>query len=136
VVNAGILDQALALAWVKLHICQFGGDPSKVTIAGESAGAGSVMYHSIALGGSLGNLLYDQGIAASPYLPYQYKYNDAHPTNAYYAFSQAAGCPAVAMSLTACAARTPTLCSRQTTPLLSRLPMGIGKPSILRHDFG
>ncbi|KAL2270619.1 hypothetical protein VTJ83DRAFT_2803 [Remersonia thermophila] len=93
VVNAGILDQALALAWVKLHICQFGGDPSRVTISGESAGGGSVMYHGIALGGNIGNLLYKQGIAASPYLPSQYKYNDPDPTANYYAFSQAAGCP-------------------------------------------
>ena len=56
-VNAGMLDQALALAWVKLNICQFGGDPSQVTIAGESAGGGSIMYHSIAVKGNLGNLL-------------------------------------------------------------------------------
>ncbi|KAK4148784.1 acetylcholinesterase [Chaetomidium leptoderma] len=92
-VNAGMLDQAFALAWVKLYICQFGGDPSQVTIAGESAGGGSVMYHGIALKGDLGNLLYKQGIAASPYLPFQYKYDDALPTSKYYAFSQAAGCP-------------------------------------------
>ncbi|KAJ4290022.1 hypothetical protein N0V88_006823 [Collariella sp. IMI 366227] len=91
-VNAGLLDQALALAWVKLNICQFGGDPSKVTISGESAGAGSVMYHGIAVKGNLGNLLFRQGIAASPYLPFQYKYNDSQPTSKYYAFSQAAGC--------------------------------------------
>ena len=92
-VNAGILDQALALAWVKLNICQFGGDPSQVTIAGESAGGGSVMYHSIAVKGSLGNLLYKQAIVASPYLIAQPKYDDALPTSRYYAFSQAAGCP-------------------------------------------
>lgn len=88
-----MLDQAFALAWVKLYICQFGGDPSQVTISGESAGGGSVMYHGIAVKGLLGNLLYKQGIAASPYLPFQYKYDDALPTSKYYAFSQAAGCP-------------------------------------------
>lgn len=50
------------------------------------------MYHGIAVKGNLGNLLFNQGIAASPYLPFQYKYNDPQPTSKYYAFSQAAGC--------------------------------------------
>lgn len=35
-----------------------------------------------------------QSIAASPYLPTQYNYNDFLPTQAYYAFAGAAGCPA------------------------------------------
>lgn len=93
VVNAGILDQAFALAWVKLFICKFGGNPLAVTISGESAGAGSVMYHNLAVNGALGPLLFDKSIANSPYLPFQYNYNDALPTSRYYAFSQAAGCP-------------------------------------------
>jgi para-nitrobenzyl esterase len=42
--NYGLLDQIEALRWVKRNISAFGGNPGNVTIAGESAGALSVMY--------------------------------------------------------------------------------------------
>ncbi|KAJ7463346.1 cholinesterase [Mycena latifolia] len=40
--NYGIADQITALEWVRTHIASFGGDPARVTIFGQSAGAGSV----------------------------------------------------------------------------------------------
>ena len=46
--NVGFLDQIESLRWVQRHIEAFGGDPTRVTINGESAGGSSVELHIVA----------------------------------------------------------------------------------------
>ncbi|KAG7444765.1 alpha/beta-hydrolase [Guyanagaster necrorhizus] len=62
--NAGFLDQIQALRWVKQHISAFGGDPTRVTINGQSAGGSSVELHLVA---HEGEQLFSGAIAQSVY---------------------------------------------------------------------
>jgi para-nitrobenzyl esterase len=60
--NQGLLDQRLALEWVRDNILAFGGDPSNVTIFGESAGARNVCFQVVSPGS---NALFRRAISQS-----------------------------------------------------------------------
>lgn len=60
--NYGILDQVAALQWVQRNIGAFGGDPSRVTIFGQSAGAESIYIHLVS---PVSTGLYSQAIIQS-----------------------------------------------------------------------
>ncbi|KAH8675820.1 carboxylesterase [Xylariales sp. PMI_506] len=79
--NAGLLDQQAAIRWTHTYIRQFGGDPERISIWGQSAGGGSVVAQVI--GPKHDPPIFKQALASSPFWPKTYA-NDAPEAQARY----------------------------------------------------
>ncbi|KAK3349720.1 putative lipase 2 [Lasiosphaeria hispida] len=68
VANLGMHDCLAAAEWTAQHVGRFGGDPSRITVLGQSAGAGIIGLLTV-LNGGKGNLPFQQALISSPDIP-------------------------------------------------------------------
>ncbi|XP_073990072.1 carboxylesterase 4A isoform X2 [Rhodnius prolixus] len=86
--NVGLLDQYLALLWVRENIDAFGGDSRSVTLMGHSAGAASIGYHMVSprTQGLFHRVIVMSGSATSPWAM------SKHPSNSSFEIARSLGC--------------------------------------------
>ncbi|KAH8150888.1 uncharacterized protein LAJ45_05070 [Morchella importuna] len=102
--NVGLLDQRAALQWVQKYIHIFGGDPSKVTLWGQSAGAGSVLFQTIA---KSSQPLFRSAVASSPFVQKQYHYNAPQIEQVLTTFLNYTNCSAIRSQAIGCLRKVP-----------------------------
>ena len=121
--NYGIMDQQLALEWIRANIASFGGDASNITLFGESAGGASTLAH-IASPSSRG--LFHQAIIQSGGSPPTMPFPTLETLKAMgIALAAAAGCPE--SEQTASALRAITVETLMAADALEAPAFGIGK---------
>lgn len=69
--NFALMDQQLAMRWVKDNIKAFGGDPANITLFGESAGGHSVMSHIVSPRAADADLFQRAIVQSGSYAPFQ-----------------------------------------------------------------
>lgn len=87
--NVAFHDQRAALQWVQDYAHLIGGDKNTVTAMGESAGAGSIMHHLVANGGTL-DPLFKRAIMLSP--AFEPRWDPVQAENQFKQFEKLAGC--------------------------------------------
>lgn len=88
--NYGIMDQQAVLAWVQKNIANFGGDPTKVTLVGQSAGAISVATHLVLPSSSVNQNFHSAIVQSDPILMRYRSMKEQKPL--YDAFALTVGC--------------------------------------------
>jgi carboxylesterase type B len=99
--NVGLLDQRAAIRWANMYAKEFGGDPQRVSIWGQSAGGGSVVAQVIAdqdFDGEVGGR-FQRALASSPYWAKTYDADGPEAQWNYDTFVERAGCSGVTDTL-------------------------------------
>jgi carboxylesterase type B len=91
--NVGLFDCLAAAEWTSKYIHKFGGDASRVTAMGESAGA-SILYYMSTLGGGKAKLPFQQMFIASPASPPR-RNVDARQSDSFKTVLEAANCSSI-----------------------------------------
>jgi para-nitrobenzyl esterase len=125
--NYGLMDQQAALRWVRDNIARFGGDPRKVTIAGQSAGGLAVLEHLIAPGsrGLFSRAIVESGAVALTQQPLAAAERDGE------ALAAKAGCPDQSA---ACLRGLPASALVAATP--ANLIPGVVDGAVVRESLG
>ncbi|KAK6343485.1 hypothetical protein TWF730_011074 [Orbilia blumenaviensis] len=92
--NAGLTDQRLLLEFVQKYIQQLNGDPTNVSVWGESAGGGSILHHLVARNadGTIRDPLFKKAIVQSP--AYEWRWDrEGKLKNEYLRFAKLVGYP-------------------------------------------
>jgi len=124
--NLGLLDQRLAIEWVRDNIENFGGDPSRIILFGQSAGGASTDFYSYAWSSDpiVSGLIVQSGTSTSWGLPYT---PDAAAA-AWYNVSATVGCGDSASD-----SNSVLSCMRSTSysSIITAIPVSIGLNSVL-----
>lgn len=88
--NLAFLDQRLAIEWVQENIANFGGDPARITLFGQSAGAASADYYAYAWATDpiAAGIILESGTTFSFGLPY----SESDSAASWYTVTTALGC--------------------------------------------
>ncbi|KLO09072.1 alpha/beta-hydrolase [Schizopora paradoxa] len=129
--NAGLLDQQLALQFVQQNIASFGGEPAKVTCWGQSAGAGSCEAHVLfpALQNLFRSVITDSSTGPFKSAPSAFQYDE--PGKPFASLVEAVGCPLSSESV-ACLQQIPfeTLLNVSNTMINNRLNQQLWEPTV------